>query len=889
LEVKVPEGFLTRDNVCKQNYTWSRAHTLIGDHDDTKKYKAATDPLVGEEKLKRMQGWPALAHDYAMAKLEEDVKKLGSDPEKMTPWQTAQILAFGREYIKGKRKSYEQEFHSMFAHRFREWLRGNGSQAEYMEAGMVSYVDDVVGADKTKRCKNTPVSDHPSVLSYLSQWQERVIDYEKKLTLMKLRLGRGGERGEPASIDDLWKYYKFVVYGLGQLPDDEQAPLVANAADTDSDSPPGSGYQTAPGTVVYNDVPHRGTPAQDGDEEDDEGLIDRRDERVAQELQGRIDKVLELNTEMEKQLAESTAAHKELQKDMHELVAELRKGTRNEELATEMKEIFKNAERERLLINEAVVTLKEIPAALERMRAGQPDLLNTPSKEGNATDTEAQIDIDKRTLRAPPIPVTPGVAAIPPPVVDAPPVSIAPKQGPLQQLQNVPLKQQVDEPVAPPPKPASPVKELPRGIHPANIIQGPVPIPPAKPASPVKPAPPSVLRKSLDATGSVLRTSGSLLAAASDLAAKAGTAVASKALDAAASVGSAAANAVLAAVAASATEEEKPIDIDELAKKYNSKGLSITEMTKLGPDLTKVVDRAAELKKTKESEQTAQLAALGIPLGHRGTISKPAAPITNAPKPAPAILKASPVKAVPPPKPDVPPIVQPDERYAYGDKWHTSSQGAIYRDADEQVALQNDAILEDLSRRTGQRVTNDLHYPDALDSKDISDIQKFQAERAVARSDKKNYKEPAEWKDTGKTADGNKADPIDGAKESFEEHVKKWQLSKGNAGKMMTFEQAKKWRDDNSKSNAFYSQVTNAHLKTWLEGLREQRYKSYTTEIQKAVEDGYNLGDMLKNKYTYKSRDPKTKKEKWITAPLFNWRSHVTDKELEKLYYEVTK
>jgi hypothetical protein len=222
----------------KQNWTWSKAHMLMDDRTDRRKYAPKGDPLEAEDKLRTMQGWDELAHNYALEKLEIEMRtylpasilamKPDSD-ERIKAEEiharnmeealiAAELSALAREKVKGRRKMHELNFHNEFVHRFREWLRGNGNEEEYRQAGMMSYTTQF--GEKNKRGTNQPISRHASVLDYLSQWQDRVIDYEKKRTIMRLRCGRGGERGEEASIDDLWKYYKFVVYGL---PLNEQA------------------------------------------------------------------------------------------------------------------------------------------------------------------------------------------------------------------------------------------------------------------------------------------------------------------------------------------------------------------------------------------------------------------------------------------------------------------------------------------------------------------------------------------------------------------------------------------------------------------------------------------------------------------------------------------
>src|SRR5687767_13359683 len=76
LETPVAPSFLTRNNVDRQNWTWSKAHMLIGDKDDRKKYTAKGDPLEAEDKLGMMQGWEAVASQYAMQKLEDEMEKM---------------------------------------------------------------------------------------------------------------------------------------------------------------------------------------------------------------------------------------------------------------------------------------------------------------------------------------------------------------------------------------------------------------------------------------------------------------------------------------------------------------------------------------------------------------------------------------------------------------------------------------------------------------------------------------------------------------------------------------------------------------------------------------------------------------------------------------------
>lgn len=195
--------------------TWSRAHTQNGDLKDDKKYTPHGDPLDAEDSLKRMEPWPSKAAFYADGMLDRDLAELDEVENDNTSTETdkthvkAERMALAYELARGRRKRYVQQFNANFVHCFREWLRGNGTDEEYEVAGMLSYTNPA--QDKGK---NKPISDHATVINYLTQWQDRVIEFERKRTMMKLRMGRGGANGEAASIDDLWKYYKFVVHGI---------------------------------------------------------------------------------------------------------------------------------------------------------------------------------------------------------------------------------------------------------------------------------------------------------------------------------------------------------------------------------------------------------------------------------------------------------------------------------------------------------------------------------------------------------------------------------------------------------------------------------------------------------------------------------------------------
>ncbi len=253
LQQPVSAGLASFADLRDENgpWTWSKAHTLLGDRQDRDKYTPHGDPLSAEDRIPVMKGWDQLATVYALESMTEEMSKLDAS----TPVGAAKIAAFAREIVKGKKHAYQEEFHDEFVHRFREWLRGNGSEREYQEAGMLSYT----GPD-SKRCKNKPISDHPSVLMYLSDWQNRVIEYNKKRTVMKLRMGRQGAYGEAASVDDLWKYYKFVVYGV-ESDEDSLTGIVDDVVREDRKKKPNVVQGPMGAAKVRQAIPADATPA----------------------------------------------------------------------------------------------------------------------------------------------------------------------------------------------------------------------------------------------------------------------------------------------------------------------------------------------------------------------------------------------------------------------------------------------------------------------------------------------------------------------------------------------------------------------------------------------------------------------------------------------------
>lgn len=204
---------------------WRDLHMVYGGGLDHKKYAIDGDPLEREDRLRTMQGW---TNQLRQHKIDEKfnvakAKLLGLDPAKVdtkhlvaSTLKPAQLQYWGKKEAKLTRKSIKQKLDEDFLRGFTEWLRGAGTKEEYEAAQMPGYEN---------KHPNRPLSDHPTVLRYLEQHEERKARYYQKLSKMLLNQGRMGEKGSDMTIDDAWKYYKYVVKNIpmdeGEILDDD--------------------------------------------------------------------------------------------------------------------------------------------------------------------------------------------------------------------------------------------------------------------------------------------------------------------------------------------------------------------------------------------------------------------------------------------------------------------------------------------------------------------------------------------------------------------------------------------------------------------------------------------------------------------------------------------
>ncbi len=211
--------------------SFSIRHTIYGDNDDRSKFKVKAHPLQLEDGKKKMEDHPRRAAAMADRDLEKELDKTRGrwyerpdgtvargDPE------PEKGVGLGIEWAKDFKNARQAKRHQDFKHGFTEFIRGNGTPEEYERAGMHTLANRARAHNQEVGQGNAPankqllsqgaISTHPEVLEYIDAHTKRVIDYQTEQQLRKLRHGRTGPYGQPASLDELWKLYKYVVHGL---------------------------------------------------------------------------------------------------------------------------------------------------------------------------------------------------------------------------------------------------------------------------------------------------------------------------------------------------------------------------------------------------------------------------------------------------------------------------------------------------------------------------------------------------------------------------------------------------------------------------------------------------------------------------------------------------
>lgn len=88
-----------------------------------------------------------------------------------------------------------------YIHDFRNWIVGIGKRSDYIKAGV-----PLTSVGQAK-----PLSRHKSVIDFVDKLTGRVVDYYAEIVNMKMRGPGVGRHGGPATLNDLWLYFKYVV------------------------------------------------------------------------------------------------------------------------------------------------------------------------------------------------------------------------------------------------------------------------------------------------------------------------------------------------------------------------------------------------------------------------------------------------------------------------------------------------------------------------------------------------------------------------------------------------------------------------------------------------------------------------------------------------------
>lgn len=180
---------------------WSRSHTLRSMPDeDMMKFLVGEHPITAESRNKKMTPTP----EWRTGEVERKRKLLEAAGSGIFKKVLAETEA--KELLERIGKEVDEDY----IHDFRNWIAGIGKTSDYVKAGVPL---TAVGQAK-------PLSRHKSVIDFIDKLTGRVIDYYAEIANMKMRGPAVGRRGGPATLNDLWLYFKYVVRNDPINPDD---------------------------------------------------------------------------------------------------------------------------------------------------------------------------------------------------------------------------------------------------------------------------------------------------------------------------------------------------------------------------------------------------------------------------------------------------------------------------------------------------------------------------------------------------------------------------------------------------------------------------------------------------------------------------------------------
>ena len=199
---------------------------------DRNKYKLESHPLEEEDRKRTMQAPDSLKAKKASAnrlwkELSAEVNRPGprhyDEPgSQHSARRAAEIrdegafLEAGKIAAKERYKGYKEKVDQDFTNDFVEWLRGRGKRDEYERSGWDPKIWD---PEAPNNRHGRPISEHESIRDYLVGHLSRKNEYEHELARMKLMTG--AMSGKHMTLDEAWRYYKYVVRNLPHDEHDE--------------------------------------------------------------------------------------------------------------------------------------------------------------------------------------------------------------------------------------------------------------------------------------------------------------------------------------------------------------------------------------------------------------------------------------------------------------------------------------------------------------------------------------------------------------------------------------------------------------------------------------------------------------------------------------------
>jgi hypothetical protein len=202
----------------REGPSFRELHMVKDGKPDRRKYGMNKDPLAAEDDNPVMEYGPARERASAVKGLREYTKHIAGGGRR---WAE-------KEEAKAEFDSLVNELDDKYVSDFTEWLRGAKdpeTQAEHAKAGWNP--GTIIG----------PISDHETVRDWLVGHNHRRQSYEKQLAEMKLRHGRmsaESRTGKGMTLNDAWRYYKYVVRNADpSVPDDVFAPAGPGGSGSD--------------------------------------------------------------------------------------------------------------------------------------------------------------------------------------------------------------------------------------------------------------------------------------------------------------------------------------------------------------------------------------------------------------------------------------------------------------------------------------------------------------------------------------------------------------------------------------------------------------------------------------------------------------------------------